>query len=323
MASSNMTADKSPQFLEAVRLQLLLHDYRRKNQGDSNVADQIRAELEHHWWQLSTSEQDTLEGLAADLNTSLSATPDAKSVSAEAASAILETTRKGDYEHALNLLRENASRLPPDFVAHMRGICWADMSKYDAAIWFFRLATALEPKNEFHDYFLLRAQLFAKQIDDAVQRSMAIVNSNSPPMLLYAASGILFQKALSLVPEQQKDLYWTVIKAVERANSKSSLARPAFLKDAVAANMWRCLAYDQLDQPHDALTAADYVLALDPHHPAASQVRALLRRLLNPSLKAETIEAFDPLHSEDAFSPKFWNFEGSSTSLANYQVSLN
>lgn len=271
-----------PYFVEYADLLIQLHQLIRENR-DNDDADAIRDKMDEPWRHLSSYEIAMIRGLSSDLHSLRNSDKHNGHVSAQTASMIAECARRGDFQKMLHILRENESALPADYVAHWRGVGWADMGFLSIARAFFQRALQISPTSPFHLYMLMRLLIELRDVELLLPLAQKATAYESDAMLLYAASIAFMLEATRQEPHLREAEYRKVIETVEKANQ--ALKTTPELRtacDAVIANIYRSLCYDQLDRADEAIRSCEFALKIDPNNRHALQVRAVLTRGSNP-----------------------------------------
>jgi hypothetical protein len=124
-----------------------LHALAVAGEDDSPEADEVRDGLEVHWRGLSDAERKRLTGLSEDLY-SISSKPDLiLPMSPEAQRRLvlaLEARRKGEWDEALEVLRQTRPYLEPAVLSYLRGSIWQAAGDDATAALFLRHASESE-----------------------------------------------------------------------------------------------------------------------------------------------------------------------------------
>jgi hypothetical protein len=136
-------------YLHSLRGLHELHRLALQDQNDSTEADEIRDGLEQVWSDLSTIEQDRLDGLSEDLY-SISDPPQEPLPSRRLVQRKLiqvgEAIEAGNWDVALNLLREVGRQVEPALLSELRGEIWQAAGDDATAKLFFDHAASLTPE---------------------------------------------------------------------------------------------------------------------------------------------------------------------------------
>jgi len=269
----------SQAFRTSVELTLKVHSLMTAGKGESEETNQLRAQSEKPWYEMSDDEQELLGGLSADLYTLEAAPNDVETVPNQIESEIKLASNADNYFGILKLLRENQASLPSAFVAHWRGLCWAILQDPNAGIPFFKEALRLDPHNGLHEYILLQALLLTDRHEEGRNIALSIAQHDTNPLLLYFAGMILFRCSFSQIGPQNVGLLQKCIKCIEVANESSNpIVKSIAPHAAVAANVWRSIAYDQINRPNEAMVACEYAMGLSPASEIANKLHDLLSR---------------------------------------------
>lgn len=289
-------ASKSEAVHEYVRLLLELHQLIANDRGDSEAADRVRDQMDGPWRKLTPQEIQVLRGLSSDLY-SLGANREfSGKISTALDLRIRDSSKAGDLTRTLETIRTYEDELAPVYVAHWRGVCWADLGFLNVAVKFFSEACRLDSEQEFHTYLLIRAMLFSGDLSKAVAISTKILVTGNMAELIYIAATAVFLGTLSLNAERRISSYRAIIDAVEKANRKLSTNSPLVARrDAAIANIWLSISYDQLEMPQQALASARFALQCDPSSATAAKLAGQLEKALAPLSSEEQIAIMSSL----------------------------
>jgi hypothetical protein len=145
----------NPDFLEYVRLLKTLHDAIREGRDESDEGEAIREQMDGPGSRLSPAEIACVNGISADFY-SLTEKP-AASVPERGAgiqqdlAAASRRRDSGDYQAALDLLRQRAEFIEPAELAYQRGLIWEKAGEPEIAALFLRRAEELDPNSSRGD----------------------------------------------------------------------------------------------------------------------------------------------------------------------------
>ena len=263
-----MTTTPNPDLLKHVQLLILLHELIRAGQGDCSEADAIRDQLDTYWIRLNQREKELVRGLSSDLHTLgrliLSDEYDDVFVQ-EVGQAIVEEK----WLEAISLLRTNDSNLSPIMGSYFRGLYWAAVKLFNAAILFFQDATRLNPA---YEVFVLTAHVQAGRAAAVAPRAQEIVSQRNDWVLVLAAAEVLFVWADELPPQAAAPIHRQAIAAARRGLALQGSS--AFAADSsderwkfhrVNTNLNLALSCEQLGETSDALQACEDALRIDPN----------------------------------------------------------
>jgi hypothetical protein len=129
------------------RLLLRLHDLIAKGQGDDSEADAVRDDMDSPWHAMTEAEQQRMGGLSEDLYSLAENRPRSVKMFAEERSkwgtAFGSAFESGDWDRALQLLRQCPDDVPADHVAYFQAECWEHLGCPEIALRFMRSATHL------------------------------------------------------------------------------------------------------------------------------------------------------------------------------------
>ncbi|HSK00117.1 MAG TPA: hypothetical protein VK932_02705 [Kofleriaceae bacterium] len=116
-----------------------LHDLNLEGKLDSPEAELVREDMEEPWSRLSAAEKAQLAGLSSDLY-SFSGEEVVRSSDLDPsalATRVRAAHESRDWSGLLEALRFTHQYLPAEAVAYMRGCCWQQLGRPEAAFWFF------------------------------------------------------------------------------------------------------------------------------------------------------------------------------------------
>jgi hypothetical protein len=138
---------REPAYSQYEALLKRLHDLNREGKLDSPEADLVRQDMEAPWSRLSEADQALLAGLSSDLHTlsGEEVVRDSEIDERVLVERACDTFRHGNWSGLLEALRYAHQHLPAELVAFMRGRCWQELGRSEAALWFFERAHQLSP----------------------------------------------------------------------------------------------------------------------------------------------------------------------------------
>jgi hypothetical protein len=122
-----------------------LHELNRQGKQDSPEADLVRQAMDALWSRLSEADKALLAGLSSDLS-SLAGKElirDAEVDERVLVARTCEAFEHGNWFGLLEALRYTHQHIPSELVAYMRGRCWQELGRSEAAFWFFERAFGL------------------------------------------------------------------------------------------------------------------------------------------------------------------------------------
>lgn len=195
---TTLTASAKDAFGRYVRLLQELHRLIAIQSDDSDVAEDIRTEMDSLWYSLTRVEQDRIGGLSEDLyilaeggakRTAMS--KEEKKIWAEEAKAVLPGIFSGgDVDAALNFLRRpGPDDRPKWIVPFLQSRCWERLGQEDLAILFMKEAERLDPEQAVCVLILLEKY---SRTEEALAYSERIVaNPNASAAELYMATSAI------------------------------------------------------------------------------------------------------------------------------------
>lgn len=180
----------NPHFEEYERLLIELHLLIAAEEGDTDLADEVRDRMDGPWRNLSDAERRRLDGLSADLYM-LQGDEVYTHVESPARVQLLgiqarEAQETGDWDRVLRLLRTRPASAPRAAVAKQRCRAYSALGQWRPAALFAQYALTLDPSNRFTRYELLFALAQAGMLERGLE------------------SGLPFRV------ETEEDIYWLV-----------------------------------------------------------------------------------------------------------------
>jgi hypothetical protein len=122
-----------------------LHDLSRGGMLDSPDADLLREDMEKLWPRLSGVDQSLLAGLSSDLQSfsGEELVRDSEVDERVLVEQACHAFKHGSWSVLLEALRYAHQHFPVELVAYMRGCCWQQLGRPEAARWFFERAYQL------------------------------------------------------------------------------------------------------------------------------------------------------------------------------------
>lgn len=143
---------KSPSYQAEMSALLRMHQLSLAGQEESEEADMVRESACDYWDDLSKVEKDRLTGLSKDLyEISDGPVQSPEPMNPQALAKLGETyeaRERGDWDKALELLRQGGKQIPAALVSYLRGRIWQDAGEPKTAAVFLEHAAQLEPENE-------------------------------------------------------------------------------------------------------------------------------------------------------------------------------
>jgi tetratricopeptide (TPR) repeat protein len=155
--------------IDHAHLLIELHRLIAAGKGDDAEADDVRDAMDVSWYQLRAEEIDAVNGLSADL---YSIGQNRKAYEKPTAAFMQDLQGRvvsGDWHEVLTLVREHESILPPERVAMLRGLAWANLQLFEPAIEFLQEAMRLSPNNKDVRLLLLSCLVQAGRTNEAVR----------------------------------------------------------------------------------------------------------------------------------------------------------
>lgn len=288
---------RSPSYQATMSGLLRMHQLSLAGQEESEAADVVREAMCEPWEGLSKVEKERFTGLSKDLyeisdgrvQPSEPMNPQAQGKLVEA----YEARGRGDWDKALDLLRQWGKHIPPALVSYVRGTIWQGAGEPAAAAAFFEHASRLEPANQNYEAVLLHA-LKASDPATAVSRAELVLQESetkSPAVVVHAAD-IIFGDTKKLSDIDSLPIYKRLIPVLER-----TLVRMEGSEDidrSALAGMVLSLLATCYKDIGDTRKAYDYYsrgIRLDPTNDALLIARGILAYGADPSAIADFEQA--------------------------------
>jgi hypothetical protein len=136
----------SSNYVAVVRAIRELHQLNLAGLNESPEADAVRDAADSAWAALTESERQRASGLSEDLY-SISDPPRESPAGSQFQTSFneaLEARRRGEWDRALQLLREANGCAAPALVSDLRGAIWLEAGDAETAALFFEHARALQ-----------------------------------------------------------------------------------------------------------------------------------------------------------------------------------
>jgi tetratricopeptide (TPR) repeat protein len=154
----------SPNYLAMVRGTRELHQLLAAGKDDSPEADAIRDATDRPWDALSEVERNRVGNLSEDLYSLVELPPATQPMNSQAQAKLneaFEAKQRGEWDRALDLLRQWRAYIDPAQVSYLRGSIWLEAGDPETAALFFEHAYKCQPDNEDYMATFLHAQKVA------------------------------------------------------------------------------------------------------------------------------------------------------------------
>jgi len=259
-----------------------LHDLNLEGKLDGPDAELVRESMEEPWARLSAADKALLAGLSSDLY-SFSGEEVVRTSDLDRPALM---TRVGtayenrDWSGLLEALRFTHQDLPPEVVAYMRGRCWQELGRPEAALWFFDHAHELAPANRNYALMRLDALFRAGRHQEALAEAQQILSKrDAPATLVFGAAKVFYDSAAHLPPNESRQLDENIVVAVSAAlstvdqNAAIEATMPQSL--ILAGRLHLALALERLGKLEEAARAYNDAIARHPSSDELLMARAL------------------------------------------------
>src|SRR5262249_42561608 len=140
----------SPNYLQSIQGLHRLHALAVSGKDETPEAEAVRASLERPWSGLSEAEKRRITGLSEDLYSISEPPGQVLAMTAEAQQKLVEAyeaRQAGEWDRALELLRQCGPYLEPALLSYSRGSVWLEAGDFATAALFFEHALRLDPAN--------------------------------------------------------------------------------------------------------------------------------------------------------------------------------
>lgn len=259
-----------------------LHDLNLEGKLDSPEADLVREDMEEPWSRLSAADKALLAGLSSDLYSfSGEEVVRASEVDeSELKARVLTAHENRDWLGLLEALRLTHQYFPAAVVAYLRGRCWQQLGRPEAAFWFLDRAHALAPANRNYAYMRLDAVLRTGRHQQALAEARQLLSKQDAPLpLVFGAARVFYDSAAHLPPDEGRQLYESIVAAVSAAldnldqdQPSEATPQPSLILDG---RLHRALALERLGRLEDAARAYNDAIARHPGSDELLMARAL------------------------------------------------
>ncbi len=272
----------SPAYLAMVRGTRELHQFLAAGKDDSPEADAIRDATDGPWQALSEVERNRVRNLSEDLYSLAEPAPTSQAMNAQAQAKLLEAfeaRKRGEWDRALDLLRQWQAYIDPALVSYLRGSTWLEAGDPGTATLFYAHAYKLEPTNGTYQTMALYSLHLADPPAGLKQAEQILKeHEKCSPAAVARAADITFMSA-RLKSETQANQLFVQLEPI----LKTTLARieQQSLSERDTSTYVTLLALlgfgnEFLGTSHLALNYYTQGLALDPANDALLVARGIL-----------------------------------------------
>src|SRR5437879_828042 len=157
----------NPNYQAMVRGTRELHQLLAAGKDDSPEADAIRDATDGPWEALSEVERNRVRNLSEDLYSLVEPPPAAQPTNSQVQAklnAVMEAKQRGEWDKALDLLRQGRAYIDPAEVSYLRGSIWLDAGDAATAALFLEHAANLAPANDNYQMVLQQASASAEPV---------------------------------------------------------------------------------------------------------------------------------------------------------------
>jgi tetratricopeptide (TPR) repeat protein len=264
-------------------VQFVLDMYRLMDQGkfESEEACVLRESVEGVWDDLTKEERKRLRGLSLDLNgmrekeRKLEGAIDRGRGKLIAAAQLRD---RGQYDEALELLRQSENEIYLPFLSFLRGRIWMELDCLDVATEFFRDAWALDKNNQQLQSMYLQV-LRQNNLPEAKKEADKVIASPEKYQVILLAFAIEVESAsIDEGSPSAKDQYLKLLPVLKRSINRMLFGEPPLIPPVLSM----CVVmladiYEKLHQTSDAEEALTFAMAIDGNSPDLYAARGKLR----------------------------------------------
>lgn len=254
---------------------LLIELSQAMREADTECANVVRRRMEGPERQLSESEMERLDGLAADLymlsgKELFERTDPAEATPARLGAELKQAWERAEWEGVLVLLRKRMPFLSNEHRAYLRAVAYEHLGQLRSASVFMDYASHLNQNDMIYRYFGLNYLQQSGQTDKAIaQARQYIADSTSVPVLLIEAAVTLVQTARYLsdseVRNRASEATPTLMRALDDGKGLEGTPREVIALAYVTLGF--CL--QQLGDAVQADLSYHLALKVDPRNDAA------------------------------------------------------
>lgn len=195
-----------------------LHLLMARNEDEGSVGDVLRDQMDSPWQRMTPEEIRMVRDLSIDLY-GITDPPAAliNSLPREIDAQISRALKSESWVWTLQIVRENADRIPRHIASFLRGYCWSRLGLHKAAAEFFRHAIELQPEQLGYRVYALCSLIYSGQERAALPLAEQWITDSSDRLLLLTASNVLFVNAELAASEESNQLHRLAIDVTQRA----------------------------------------------------------------------------------------------------------
>jgi tetratricopeptide (TPR) repeat protein len=254
-----------------------MHLLSRVGKFESPEAEAVRDSTEEPWDELTIAERRHIVELSADLN-SLEENLDqtASDIPSQALQEAYEARQAGDWDRALERIRQADPRATSPIALYFRGTIWAARGLNHVATLFFDRAAALAPDSDNYRAAALNALAQSNPSDAIGQAEQILVQAEDSGLRsLVVALAVVFSDSIGRSPEERSGIRKRLIPLLEKALSRLEEKREApILRAKVLMQLTAC--YSSEGRIEAAIASVSRAIQYDPESDLAYIARAKL-----------------------------------------------
>ncbi len=246
-------------------LTLELHRLIALGKGDEAEADNLRAEMEAGWYQLTPEEQRRLNELSGDLY-ALEEPEDGQPMSAEERQKWLAEFRAANSDRKLEFLRHPPSGIARELVFFIQASCWDQLGYVEVALHFMKAAEQQNPEHAVSVPPYL--EKLGRVAEAHSYANRILEDPESRPEALYVAASVLLGPTRYMTAQEAKPILARLVPILEKAlavHLRTPRARQIVPQAASFIVCMLGLCYTRLGQTEKAIEVYDAALKRSPH----------------------------------------------------------
>jgi tetratricopeptide (TPR) repeat protein len=259
-----------------------LHQLLAAGKEDTPEADAICDATDGPWQALSEVERSRVRNLSEDLYSLAEPPPTPQPMTSQTQGKLLEVIearKQGDWDRALDLVRQLRANLDPAVVSYLRGTVWLEAGDPGTAALFFGHAANLEPTNAKYLAMALHA---LNSVDPAAAETRAeeILNDPEkyPPVAVAHAADITFMSARIRCGPEANQLFERLEPILKSALTRTAPGDPSEGDKSTSLMLLALLGFGNefLGKTQAALDCYSRGLEVDPDNDALLVARGIL-----------------------------------------------
>ncbi len=264
-------------------IQFILEVYGLMDQGkfESEDASRLRESVEGVWDELTREERKRLRGLSLDLNGMREKERKLEGPIERGRDKLIAAAQlrdRGQYDEALELLRQSEHEIYPPFLSFLRGRIWMELDCLDVATEFLRDAWALDKNNQNLQSMYLQV-LRQTNLPEAKKEADKIIATPEKYQVIILAFAIEIESAsIDEGSPSAADQYLKLVPLLESSINRMLFGEPLFMPPVLSmCAVMLADFYEKLHRTSDAEEALTFAMTIDGNSPALYAARGKLR----------------------------------------------